>query len=289
MPLGFLSGVTGAFSKALSITMAAALAISYLMTAFVVPVLARVAGRFRALARSRRRPADGLLARAHSRLLDRLFCASLAVRVVLVPLLARRLVRLSQACRPASCRRSTKAASCSTTTRQPGTSLTETGREVARSTRSSERRRRSAPFPAVSAPGSAAISARVYHGDYFVRLKPDHARSTPEVMAAVLAEVAGQGARRRDRAGAADGGSDRRPDGGAAADRDQAVSAPTPAALIPQAEKVAAAISRIDGVVEVKSGVKLAGDALDMQIDPVQRRDRRRDRRSTSPRRWTLR
>ena len=41
VPLGFLSGVTGAFSKALSITMASALAISYLMTAFVVPVLAR--------------------------------------------------------------------------------------------------------------------------------------------------------------------------------------------------------------------------------------------------------
>ena len=34
-----------------------------------------------------------------------------------------------------------------------------------------------------------------YHGDYFVRLKPNHARSTPEVMAAVLAEVQAQGAR----------------------------------------------------------------------------------------------
>jgi Cu/Ag efflux pump CusA len=42
-----------------------------------------------------------------------------------------------------------------------------------------------------------------------------------------------------------------------------------PSALIPQAEKVAAAISKIDGVVEVKSGVKLAGDALDLRIDPV--------------------
>ena len=42
-----------------------------------------------------------------------------------------------------------------------------------------------------------------------------------------------------------------------------------PASLIPQAEKVAAAISKIDGVVEVKSGVKLAGDALDLRIDPV--------------------
>jgi multidrug efflux pump subunit AcrB len=42
-----------------------------------------------------------------------------------------------------------------------------------------------------------------------------------------------------------------------------------PAALIPQATKVAAAIAKIDGVVEVKSGVKLAGDALDLRIDPV--------------------
>ena len=41
LPLSFLSGVTGAFSKALSVTMAGALVISYLMTAFVVPVLAR--------------------------------------------------------------------------------------------------------------------------------------------------------------------------------------------------------------------------------------------------------
>jgi multidrug efflux pump subunit AcrB len=42
-----------------------------------------------------------------------------------------------------------------------------------------------------------------------------------------------------------------------------------PSVLISQAEKVAAAIGKIDGVVEVKSGVKLAGDALDLRIDPV--------------------
>jgi multidrug efflux pump subunit AcrB len=42
-----------------------------------------------------------------------------------------------------------------------------------------------------------------------------------------------------------------------------------PSILIPQAEKVAGAISKIDGVVEVKSGVRLAGDALNLQIDPV--------------------
>ena len=50
-----------------------------------------------------------------------------------------------------------------------------------------------------------------------------------------------------------------------------------PPALIPQAEKVAAAISKIDGVVEVKSGVKLAGDALDLRIRPGASRRRGRD------------
>jgi len=41
LPLSFLSGITGAFSKALAVTMGVTLVISYLMAAFVVPVLAR--------------------------------------------------------------------------------------------------------------------------------------------------------------------------------------------------------------------------------------------------------
>ena len=69
LPLSFLTGVTGAFSKALSITMAAALVISYLMTAFVVPVLARHFvdfGRWRDPGAA----GDGWLTRQHGRLLD---------------------------------------------------------------------------------------------------------------------------------------------------------------------------------------------------------------------------
>ena len=41
VPLAFLSGVTGAFFKFLSLTMAAALIISFMLTALVVPLLAR--------------------------------------------------------------------------------------------------------------------------------------------------------------------------------------------------------------------------------------------------------
>jgi multidrug efflux pump subunit AcrB len=41
-----------------------------------------------------------------------------------------------------------------------------------------------------------------------------------------------------------------------------------PTLLGPQAQKIAAIISNIAGVVEVKSGIRLAGDALDIKIDP---------------------
>ena len=42
-----------------------------------------------------------------------------------------------------------------------------------------------------------------------------------------------------------------------------------PAQLAGQAQKVADAVSKMSGVVEVKSGLKLAGDALDIRVDPV--------------------
>src|SRR6202011_5720152 len=47
IPLAFLSGVTGAFSKTLAVTMAAALLISMLMVACLVPVLSRPVINFR--------------------------------------------------------------------------------------------------------------------------------------------------------------------------------------------------------------------------------------------------
>jgi Cu/Ag efflux pump CusA len=42
-----------------------------------------------------------------------------------------------------------------------------------------------------------------------------------------------------------------------------------PSVLYGQARKVAAIIARINGVVEVRDGVRLAGDALNVRIDPV--------------------
>ncbi len=86
VPLSFMSGVTGAFSKALSVTMAAALLISYLLTAFLVPVLARQLidfTRWHDPASGR----EGWVAQRHRRLLDRMFARPALVALGLVPLL----------------------------------------------------------------------------------------------------------------------------------------------------------------------------------------------------------
>ncbi|MGC2523681.1 MAG: efflux RND transporter permease subunit, partial [Stellaceae bacterium] len=82
-PLAFLSGVSGAFFKALSLTMAAALVISYLLTLAVVPPLAHLLLRFGGAAGAAE---EGRLVRLHGRLVRRLVGAPSLVAVALVPL-----------------------------------------------------------------------------------------------------------------------------------------------------------------------------------------------------------
>jgi multidrug efflux pump subunit AcrB len=84
LPLAFLSGVTGAFFKFLALTMASALVISYLLTAFTVPLLARGIIDFERW----HDPSHGRetwLRRTHARLLHGLFAhPSLVALAVLV-------------------------------------------------------------------------------------------------------------------------------------------------------------------------------------------------------------
>ena len=84
-PLALLSGVTGAFFKALSLTMAVALVISYLLTAVAVPLLAHLLLRFGDAGAA----ADpGRLALLHGRLVRRLVAMPWLVAAALVPLAA---------------------------------------------------------------------------------------------------------------------------------------------------------------------------------------------------------
>ncbi len=118
-------------------------------------------------------------------------------------------------------------------------------------------RRRCDTFSRRLGTGLGGDLGQSYHGDFFVRLKADHARSTDDVMSAVLADRSSrQVPGVRDRARAADGGPDRRPDLGPAADRDQALRRRSRRRSTGRPRRSRKPIGKIDGVVEVKSGVQ---------------------------------
>ena len=150
----------------------------------------------------------------------------------------------------------------------PGTSLDETSRQVGQIDAMLRANPDVATFSRRLGTGLGGDLGQSYHGDYFVRLKPTHSQPTEEtasaVRDAVTAKVPGVQVEvaqlMEDLIG-------------------DLTSVPQPieiklysadvAALRPQAEKVAALVGKVSGVVEVKSGVQLAGDALDVKIDPV--------------------
>ncbi len=266
IPLGFLSGVTGAFSKALAVTMAAALLISYLMTAFAVPVLARHMVDFTRW-RDPAASGEGWLGRRHRVLLDGLFRRPWLLGVILVPLLV--LGWFAYSAVPTGFMPEVdEGGFVLDYYTKPGTSLTETSREIAQVDAIIQAMPEVATFSRRLGTGLGGDLGESYHGDYFVRLKPNHARSTPEVMTAVrdavLAKVPGVQVELAQLMEDLIGDLTAVPQ-----PIEIKLFATDPAALIPQARKTAAAIAKIDGVVEVKSGVRLAGDALDVRIDPV--------------------
>ena len=266
LPLSFLTGVTGAFSKALSVTMAAALAISWAMTAFVVPLLARRIVDFSAWHDP---AADGesWLGRRHARALDVLGARPWLIAVVALSLLGIGYIASSKV--PTGFMpKVDESGFVMDYYTKPGTSLDETSREMAQVDAILKANPDVATFSRRLGTGLGGDLGQSYHGDYFVRLKPDHAKPTEDVMSDVLAEVTA-----------------RVP--GVAIELAQLMEdligdltavpqpievklfAADPGPLRAEAEKVAARIGRIDGVVEVKSGLQLAGDALDVKIDSV--------------------
>ncbi len=156
------------------------------MTAFVVPVLTRRLVNFDRW-RDPAHAGDSLLSRSHGWLLDGLFARPWLFAFILAPLLAVGWFAYNAV--PTGFMPAVdEGGFILDYYTPPGTSLTETSREVAEIDAILKATPEVATFSRRLGTGLGGDLGESYHGDYFVRLKPDHNRSTPTVMAAVLAE-----------------------------------------------------------------------------------------------------
>ena len=265
LPLAFLTGVTGAFFKALSITMAVALAFSFLVAWWLVPVMVEQ------LAKTRSHVAelnpDGRIMRGYRNLLTG------AVRAPLIPVGAVALVaalgvvsfmNVGTGFIP----KIDEGGFILDYVAPPGMSLTETDRlirqveAIIRATPDVDTYSRRTGLQL----GGGLTEANT--GDFFIRLKTKNRRPIDEVMSDVrqraLASVPGleieTAQLMEDLIG-------------------DLTAVPQPievklysddATLLNRTSPVVAeAIAKVPGVTEQKSGVVIAGDGLDIHIDPV--------------------
>ncbi len=270
IPLAFLSGVTGAFFKALALTMGAALVISFFVAWLAVPLLA---DKFVTAADARREHARehgpwlGAVHGAYAQVLRRLLRQPLLALVALALLLGAGWIahaRVGSGFMP----HMDEGGFVLDYRTPPGTSLTETNRllmqigAILRKTPevSNWSRRTGAQL------GGGITEAN--EGDFFVRLKPMPRRSIDTVMEDVRRRIETQvpgidiemAQLMEDLIGDL-----------------TAVPQPVeikiydddPARLANLAAKTAHAIAAIPGIVDVNNGIVLAGDALDIRLDPI--------------------
>jgi CzcA family heavy metal efflux pump len=267
VPLAFLTGITGAFSKTLAITMAAALLISMLMVAFVVPVLSRSLINFKTW----HDPAadkSGWYVNTHGKLLNGIFRRRWLLLFIFGPIMV--LGYLAYQNVPTGFMpKADESGFIIDYKTLPGTSLAETDREIKQVEEILKATPEVQTFSRRTGLGLGGTDLdEPNHGDFFVRLKPYPRRPIDEIMPEVLLKIQTNVP-------------------GVDADLAQLMEdligdltavpqpieikifADDPAKLIPVAKRVGSAIETIPGVTEMENGVVLAGDALNVVIDPV--------------------
>lgn len=267
-PLAFLGGVAGGFFKALALTMASGLTVSWALAALALPLFA--ARLIRRSDAQRMERADRWIASAHRvyaarmrRALARPRWAPATIAIcILVALLC--YWRLGTGFMP----HMDEGGFVIDYVSEPGTSLAETDRllrqveAIIKATPEVDNYSRRTGLQL----GGGLTEAN--EGDFFVHLKPPPRRGIEQVMAGVRAKIAEQvpGLRietaqlMEDLIG--DLVATPQP-------IEVKVFGQDPAADRAWATKVAAAIARIPGVVEVFDGVKIAGDAIEVRVDRV--------------------
>src|SRR5580692_8424971 len=267
IPLVFLSGVTGAFSKTLAVTMAAALTISWAMVAFVVPLLCRSLINFQTW-HDAGADKSGWFVNTHSKLLNGIFRHRWVLAIIFLPIVVVGYFAY-QNVPTGFMPKADESGFIIDYQTLPGTSLAETDREVKQVEAILKATPEVLTFSRRTGLGLGGTDLNEPNiGDFFVRLKPQPRRAIEDVMAEVHLKI------QTDVPGV---------------DTDilqlmedligdlTAVPQPIevqlfaddPAKLIPTAKRVGAAIEVIPGVTEMETGVVLAGDALNVTSDPV--------------------
>lgn len=265
IPLAFLSGVTGAFFKALSVTMAASLVISFLITWLAVPILADHLLGPKEADREENGP---IMLRAHrfyEWLMTRLLRRPALILAIIIPLVLLGYAgyrQVGSGFMPAM----DEGGFILDYWTPPGTALSETDRLL----RQVEAIIKATPdVQTYSRRTGAQLGGGMTEantGDFFIRLKPMPRRPIEEVMDEIRGKVEQQvpGVKielaqlMEDLIG-------------------DLTAVPQPieiklfadsqAQLATVSHQVAAAIGKIHGVVDVRDGVVLAGDALEIHVD----------------------
>ena len=270
LPLAFLTGVTGAFFKFLAVTMASALVISFLLTAFTVPLLARGIVDFTRWD-DPQHGRETWLRRAHGAALRGLTARPWLVGIALVLLSGCGYFAYSRV-GTGFLPRMDEGSFVIDYQSAPGTSLAETNRELEEIEAIFKNDRNVATYSRRTGAGFGGDFVESYQGDFVVRLvDPSQRPSIWSVMDDLNAKITHQvpgilfdvhqllGDMIGDMVG-----------------RRQPIvvelRAKDPAALPSAAAKVATAIAKVPGIepASVNSGVVPAGDALDVQVDPAQ-------------------
>ena len=267
VPLAFLTGVTGAFFKALSITMAGGLLISFIVTAVGVPLLADAFLTDKdALHKEGGRFTDSWKAR-YGRLMERMLRRPAWVFAGVIPLAlagAFAFTQVGSGFMPAI----DEGGFVLDYRSAPGTALSETDRLLKQVEAIVQATPDVQTFSRRTGTGLGGGLSEANSGDFFIRLKSTGRRPVDVVMEDIRSQVEKQVP-------------------GLSIEMAQlmedligdltAVPQPVeiklfsdnPTQLAALAPKIAARLARVPGAVDVRDGINLAGDALQIHVDPV--------------------
>ena len=264
-PLAFLTGVTGAFFKALAITMAGGLFISFVVTAVGVPLLAgALLGEKEASHKEDGRFGEALR-RRYGRLMTRLLARPAWVFVAILPLVLLggfAFTQVGSGFMPSI----DEGGFVLDYRSEPGTALSETDRLLKQVEKIIQETPDVQTFSRRTGTGLGGDLNEANSGDFFIRLKPTGRRPVDDVMNEIRGKVESQVP-------------------GLSVEMAQLMedligdltAVPQPvevklfsdnaAQLATLATDVAARLAKVSGVVDVRNGINPAGDALVIRVD----------------------